>query len=117
MFITYSGTLLVIGASFGIIYGTEKAKGEIGVADSDDLYNYAKVQGLTIAASLVITLANNIMKIVVRKLSFYEKHDTYTAHNISVAFKLTVARFINSAIVPLVVNVSNSSAHFVLVGS
>jgi hypothetical protein len=33
-----------------------------------------------------------------------EKHETYTAYNLSVAFKLTIARFINTSIVPLVVN-------------
>ena len=29
-----------------------------------------------------------------------------TAYNLSVAFKLTIARFVNSAVVPVVVNVS-----------
>lgn len=35
-----------------------------------------------------------------------EKHETYTAYNLSVAFKLTFARFINTSIVPIVVNVA-----------
>lgn len=37
-----------------------------------------------------------------------EKHETYTAYNLSVAFKLTLARFINTSIVPIVVNVASN---------
>ncbi len=36
-----------------------------------------------------------------------ERHETYTDYNLSVAFKLTIARFINSSIVPLVANVAH----------
>jgi len=35
-----------------------------------------------------------------------EKHETHTDYNLSVAFKLTFARFVNSSIVPVVVNIS-----------
>jgi len=44
---------------------------------------------------------------VVRTLSIKEKHETYTAYNLSVAFKLTFVRFINTAIVPCIVNISS----------
>lgn len=37
-----------------------------------------------------------------------ERHETYTAYNLSVAFKLTLARFINTSIVPIVVNVATN---------
>lgn len=37
-----------------------------------------------------------------------EKHETYTAYNLSVAFKLTFARFINTSIVPIVINVATN---------
>jgi hypothetical protein len=55
-------------------------------------------------ASLFIIGVNTFLKVVIRRFSLFEKHDTYTSHNISVAFKLTLARFINSAIVPLLIN-------------
>ena len=42
-----------------------------------------------------------------RNLSAKEKHETLTAYNLSVAFKLTFARFINTAIVPVIVNISS----------
>jgi len=41
---------------------------------------------------------------MVRKLSIKENHETYTAYNLSVAFKLGIVRFINTAIVPTVIN-------------
>ena len=44
------------------------------------------------------------MKTTVRKLSIKENHETYTAYNLSVAFKLGLVRFINTAIVPTVIN-------------
>jgi hypothetical protein len=44
---------------------------------------------------------------IVRTLSVREKHETLTAYNISVAIKLTLTRFINTAILPVIVNISS----------
>ncbi len=41
---------------------------------------------------------------VVRYLTQYEKLETSTAFNVSVAMKLTIARFINTAIIPVIIN-------------
>lgn len=38
-------------------------------------------------------------------LSLKEKHETQTAYNLSVAFKLTLCMFINTALVPVLVNI------------
>jgi hypothetical protein len=50
---------------------------------------------------------NDSLVDVVRKLSAREKHETLTAYNLSVAFKLTLAKFINTSIVPVIVNISS----------
>lgn len=50
-----------------------------------------------------------ILRKVVRSMSEYEKHDTWTANSISIAFKLTVARFVNTSIIPLIINSSFNS--------
>jgi len=55
--------------------------------------------------SIVIVAINQLLGKIVRTLSVKEKHETYTAYNLSVAFKLTFARFINTAIVPCIVNI------------
>ena len=51
-------------------------------------------------------MVNQALRTVVRQLSIKERHETYTAYNLSVAFKLTAGRFVNSSIVPIVVNVA-----------
>jgi hypothetical protein len=43
--------------------------------------------------------------LVVRYLTQKERHETHTASNLSVAVKLTLARFVNTAIIPVIVNV------------
>ena len=48
---------------------------------------------------------NTNLRKVIRDLTVKERHETYTAYNISVATKLTITRFFNSAIVPVLVNV------------
>lgn len=64
---------------------------------------------ISIAISLVITFVNYFILRVVRLLSFYEYNETLTDYNISVAFKLTYARFINTAIVPIIVNIDHNN--------
>ena len=64
----------------------------------------SKQRSLSILCSVIIVVINILLTTVVRQLSIKEKHETYTAYNLSVAFKLTYARFINSSIVPIVVH-------------
>jgi hypothetical protein len=64
----------------------------------------ATVKFLSFLCSFVIIATNISLRTIVRKLSIKENHETYTAYNLSVAFKLGLARFINTAIVPSVIN-------------
>lgn len=85
----------MIGICFGIIYGVNVWK----------LSSKSKV--LPWVCSIVILVVNEALSWVVKTLSIKEKHETYTAYNLSVAFKMTFARFINSAVVPCIVNISS----------
>jgi hypothetical protein len=67
------------------------------------------LQGLSIISSIIITGVNYFLRVVIRKFSLYEKHDTLTNHHISVALKLSYARFLNTAIVPIIINYSFNS--------
>lgn len=62
---------------------------------------------LSFVCSFVIVITNKLLITIVRTLSIEEKHETYTEYNLSVAFKLTFCRFINTAIVPMVVNIAS----------
>lgn len=59
---------------------------------------------LSVMCSLSISVINYSLKLVVREFSIYEKHETLTKMNVSVAFKLTIARFLNSSIILVIVN-------------
>jgi len=40
-------------------------------------------------------------------LTAKERHETYTAYNLSIALKLMLARFVNTAIVPVIINIKS----------
>jgi hypothetical protein len=101
--LTYLGTVFVIGASFGIIYGINIGKSQVDNMDND---NKNTARFLSFVCSFVIVITNKLLITIVRSLSIKEKHETYTEYNLSVAFKLTFCRFINTAIVPMVVNIT-----------
>lgn len=98
---TYFATTIIIGACFGIIYGINIAKKNMEHGDDS---NSGAVRFLSFVCSFVIVITNISLKTIVRTLSIKEKHETYTAYNLSVAFKLGIVRFINTAIVPTAVN-------------
>ena len=60
---------------------------------------------MSFVVAFVIILINIILKSVVRYLTSKERHETYTAYNLSVALKLMIARFVNTAIVPVIINI------------
>jgi hypothetical protein len=104
VFLTYFGTVLIIGLCFGIIYGINIAKIELKKINSVPEW---VITALSFLCSFVIMAVNMSLLNAVRTLSIKEKHETYTAYNLSVAFKLTFVRFINTAIVPCIVNISS----------
>ena len=104
VFLTYFGTVLIIGLCFGIIYGINIAKIELKKINSVPEW---VITALSFLCSFVIMAVNISLLTAVRTLSIKEKHETYTAYNLSVAFKLTFVRFINTAIVPCIVNISS----------
>ena len=59
------------------------------------------ISGVSVAT---ITLINMALKFSMRALSRWELHETQTKTNVSVALKLTIARFINSSFVLLFAN-------------
>lgn len=99
--LTFIATFLMIGACFGIIWGLNVANKEAAKNGNE---NSGSVKFLSFVCSFVIIAINIMLLSVIRYLSIKEKHETYTGYNLSVAFKLTVVRFVNTAIVPTVVN-------------
>jgi uncharacterized membrane protein YidH (DUF202 family) len=109
---TYFFTFCLIAACFGVIYGINVVKYDLLTQNNLTNVPYTLIKGLSFVCSLVIVVVNMALRSVVRNFSLMEKQDTLTAYNLSVAFKLILARFLNSAIVPIIVNY-NSSRWFV----
>lgn len=103
---TYFFTIVLIGCCFGIIYGINVGKDKLNKS-KDGKIPYSAIRFLSILCSFIIVVVNIALRTVVRKFSMMEHHETYTAYNLSVAFKLTFARFVNTSIVPIVVNVAH----------
>lgn len=96
---TFCMTMILIGISLGVIYGLNKSKSEIAIKD------YKSRTILSIAISLVIMGINASLAYVVRWMSYKEHNETQTTHNLSISLKLTLARFVNTSIIPIIVNI------------
>ena len=59
---------------------------------------------LTVFASLTILFVNDGLIRFVRRFSLFEKHQTVTKIDVSVALKLAIARFLNQSIILVLVN-------------
>ena len=103
---TYFGTSIVIGICLLITWGFSELKDEMN-EKLETTKNAGEGFGIRIVTAIssgVVVITNKALLIVVRKLSLKERHHTLTNYNLSVAMKLTAARFINSALVPIIVN-------------
>ena len=63
------------------------------------------IRVLSFVCAFVIIFINTLLRNVVIFMTVYERHETRTAYNLSVALKLVMARFVNTAIVPVIVNI------------
>ena len=83
-----------------------KAKDELNVGDNEFSSGNGTATGLlSILTSLFVIFINALLAKIIRVLSAYEQHETYSKYNVSVAVKLTIATFINTAIIPMFVNI------------
>ena len=79
----------------------KKAKADTTKKSFQDQVTVQIMSGLSSAAVVVI---NALLKFVVRRFTLGEEHSTQTKMNVSVALKLTVARFLNSSLILVIVN-------------
>ena len=113
MLIVFLSIMILIGACFGSIYGLDVVQRRLKKQIDDDLSSVDnkkkgyEIRFLSFLVAFVIILINNILKWVVRYLTEKERHETYTAFNISIAIKLMLARFVNTAIVPVIINIQS----------
>lgn len=63
-------------------------------------------------SSVSIAVLNESLKLVMRRLSITERTQSVTDLNVSVGFKLTWCRFINSSVLLLIINWNNATNWF-----
>jgi putative effector of murein hydrolase LrgA (UPF0299 family) len=103
--ITTIATLLVLMVCAVIIYGSswwkKWMKDDISDDPSDE--EKTKVRFLAFIPGMIISVINISLARTVRFFGKLEKFDSYTSYNTSVAIKLVVAMFVNTAIIALIV--------------
>jgi len=100
-FITFICLLVAFGVNLGLSIAKESLTTDTGSASPAATVS---IRAISIVTSFFVVFVNVILGRVVRLLSAYEKHETYSGYNLSVAIKLSTALFINTGIVPLFVN-------------
>ncbi|CAG9310778.1 unnamed protein product [Blepharisma stoltei] len=104
---TYFITLLALCASFGMIYGCtiyqRKVKDDASHQDLSTSDEW-KIRLNAMWPAVGIVLINFILGRCVRYFTSYEKYHTFTSYNASVAIKLTIVQFLNTAIISLIAN-------------
>ena len=109
--ITFSITALILIVVFGVNLGLNvlKVTLEDSSRDQDNPGLLWTVRILSILTGLLVVIINVLLARVVRMLTSKEKHSSYTKYHLSVAFKLTSAMFVNSALIPLFVNLGKEN--------
>jgi Calcium-activated chloride channel len=111
--ITYFIAFICLGVVFCINLGLnisrdllqKTAQNSSGISAKD----YIIIMLIGICSSLVVTVNNVILTKIIRVISKYERHETYTKYNVSVAIKLTFSMFTNTGIIPLIINLGNTN--------
>jgi hypothetical protein len=111
--LVFIGTVMMSFTCFVMIYyfnvlkqieeKTKKENLEKGI--DDPIINY-RIQFISWLMGFLISKLNKILTRVVTVITAYEKHETKTALNLSIALKLTIAKFADSSVVPVMVNLT-----------
>lgn len=105
---TYFVTLLVLATSFLINWYSASIRFKLEQTardkNDDSTSEFTIILIIVSVNAILVALINFSFGRLIRILSSYEAHETYTKYNLSVAVKLTFTRFINTAIIPFAVN-------------
>ena len=104
-------TALLMGGCVAFIFAikewqkNEKEKQELKALTEEITFADQQLgQFISAFASLSISGANSGMLFIIRRFSMEEQHETLTKLNVSVAIKLTIARFLNSSVILVLTN-------------
>ena len=95
-------SVLIIGGSFAIIFGLERARTDNqNAAESPE---NPGVLTISVVVAAVVAITNKIMQILMFATTYQEKHHTKTNEGRSLVLKLAVGQFVNSSFIILIVS-------------
>lgn len=102
-----------MAGAFGIYYGLNRLSDYLDTRQKNNEGNTTTnlwlIRLVSIVSSIITMVINILLDMVIRLLSSFEKHRTYTLFHLSVAIKLMTATFINSAMLPLLTNLAKKN--------
>ena len=105
---SYFLTFCILGICALIIWGIKERETSYReknkITKDTPMTEQGFIKFLSIMSSMSINFINFILKLFMRSISVNERHSSTTALNVSIAFKLTVCRFLNSSILLLILN-------------
>ncbi|CAI2377353.1 unnamed protein product [Moneuplotes crassus] len=106
-FVTYFFAFLCLCCVFLINLFLSFLREELGGASNKNKSTaeivISSIISISFVSSIVIANNNSVLAKVVRYISKYERHETYTKFNLTIALKLTACMFINTAVIPFIV--------------
>ncbi|KRX03843.1 hypothetical protein PPERSA_04638 [Pseudocohnilembus persalinus] len=105
-FLTYFVTFVLLGCCFGIIFLLNKVQYDSNEKNQDKIDITSRVIQyiLSICVSFVVVFINGCLTIFIKRFSAKESRSTETHLNVSIAEKLTIAQFTNTALLTLAAN-------------
>lgn len=105
-------TVFAVSISFAMVISMKY----IGKVEKDAIENNDNdgwgLRLISIWPSIIIIIINFVLGRSTRYFSSFERPHTVTAYNASVSIKLTIAMFVNTALIPLIVNVNWKNSWF-----
>ncbi|CAK66150.1 unnamed protein product (macronuclear) [Paramecium tetraurelia] len=103
--ITNAMTLFLLAIGFGLLVGLSYAQNIINKHISKgSAAEAAIITLLGFASSILISIINVVLAKMIIKFAELEQQATRTDYNVSVAYKMGVAQFLNTAILTLIIN-------------
>jgi len=95
---------VVFAINLGLSFARDKLDKNVTTKSYSETRIFITIILISFTSSIIIAINNTILSKVIRYISQFERHETYTKYNLTVSLKLTTSMLINTGIIPLVVN-------------
>mmetsp|Transcript_7926 Transcript_7926/g.28180 ORF Transcript_7926/g.28180 Transcript_7926/m.28180 type:complete len:1141 (-) Transcript_7926:160-3582(-) len=101
----------------GIVTGGQMAKDQHGDLCTEVATNFIASQSLLIGAAVSVVVINFVLKVVLKILANFERHDTVSGQQSAVTIKIFLAQVLNTGVIVVLVNAAlPNNAQFPITG-